>query len=340
MRADERRALGTRGPAVTIMGFGAAPLGNLYEAFSDQQALATVVAAWDAGIRYFDTAPLYGHGLSEHRLGAALRGRDRGAYVLSTKIGRLLAPRDPAAIDSGIFHDVLPFEPVFDYGYDGTMRSFEDSLQRLGTGRIDVILIHDVDIWTHGSKEASDTRIEEVMAGGYRALLSLRDQGVVGAIGAGLNEWEVCQTLAERGDFDCFLLAGRYTLLEQEALETFLPLCVARGIGIVIGGPLNTGILGTGAVAGALYNYAPAPEAVMSRVAAIEQVCARHSVPLAAAALQFPLHHPAVAAIIPGARSRDEITRNVASLGHAIPADFWAELKAEGLLREDAPTGA
>jgi D-threo-aldose 1-dehydrogenase len=338
MNADDERPLGRTKVSITQMGFGGAPLGNLYEAFTDARAGETVDAAFDAGIRYFDTAPFYGHGLGEHRLGTALRGRVRSDFVLSTKVGRVLRPADPRGIDTGLFRDTLPFEPRFDYGYDGTMRSFEDSLQRLGTNRIEIVLVHDLDVWTHGSQEACDARLDEFMAGGYRAILALREEGVIGAIGAGVNEWEVCETLAERGDFDCFLLAGRYTLLEQQALDTMLPLCEQRGIGIIIGGPLNTGILATGAVEGAYYNYEPAAPEILERVGRIEAACKRHDVPLATAALQFPLHHPAVAGIIPGARAPAEIARNIGSFSRSVPTALWADLKSEGLVRQDAPT--
>jgi len=339
MNVAEKRTLGKTSIKVSAMGFGSAPLGNMYAAFTDEQASETVRAAYRAGVTLFDTAPFYGHGLSEHRIGAALRGIPRDDYVLSTKIGRLLRPRDPKEIDTGIFNDTLPFDPVYDYSYDGVMRSVDDSLQRIGTNRIDVLLIHDVDIWTHGSKEASDARIDEVMAGGYRAMAKLRDEGVVGAIGAGINEWEICQALMERGEFDCFLLAGRYTLLEQKGLAAFLPDCVARGVSIIIGGPYNTGILATGAVEGAMYNYAPAEADVLARVARIEKICQAHDVALASAAIQFPLHHPAVASVIPGARAPDEIARNVAHMQDEIPAALWAELKSEDLIAADAPVG-
>ena len=320
------------------MGFGGAPLGNMYAGFTDEAARATVSACYDAGIRYFDTAPLYGFGLSEHRVGEALRWRDRDGCVLSTKVGRLLRPKDPRQLDGGIFKRILPFEGVYDYSYDGVMRSVDDSLQRLGTHRIDVLLIHDVDVWTHGSEEARRERFREVMAGGYKAMLKLREEGAIRAIGAGVNEVKACQEFAEAGDFDCFLLAGRYTLLEQGALDEFLPLCERRGIGLIIGGAYNTGILATGAVEGAMYNYKPAPPEVLERVRRIEAVCARHGVRLASAALQFPLGHPAVATVIPGTRSPEEVRRNIEIFGDAIPADFWAELKHEGVLREDAPT--
>jgi D-threo-aldose 1-dehydrogenase len=258
--------------------------------------------------------------------------------VLSTKIGRLLKPRDPQQLDGGLFKKILPFEGVYDYSYDGVMRSVEASLQRLGTYRIDVLLIHDVDVWTHGSEAARLERFKEVMDGGYHAMEKLRAEGVVGAIGAGINEVQACEDFARAGDFNCFLLAGRYTLLEQGALDTLLPYCADKDISLLIGGPYNTGILATGAVEGAYYNYAPAPVEVMERVRQIEGVCARHRVRLASAALQFPLGHPNVATIIPGARSPEEVEANRRIFEIDIPAAFWAELKAESLLRPDAPT--
>ena len=226
MKATDKRPLGRTKLKVTVLGLGTATLGNLYAPVTDADAHDTVTTAFDAGVRFVDTAPFYGHGWSEHRVGEALRGYKRDDIVLSTKIGRLLKPKDPAkGIDGGVFAAVLPFDPVFDYSYDGVMRSVEDSLQRLGTHRIDVLLIHDVDRWTHGSEEAADRRRKEVLEGGYKAMVKLREGGAVGAIGAGLNEWDSCQKLAEASDLDCFLLAGRYTLLEQESLKTFLPLC-------------------------------------------------------------------------------------------------------------------
>lgn len=320
------------------MGFGSAPLGNMHRALSEEEAQATLQAALDAGVTYFDTAPLYGHGLSETRLGKVLGSLPRESYQLSTKIGRILQPCAPGEEDAGIFVEVPQVKPVYDYSYDGVMRSYEDSLKRLGVEKIDILYIHDVDIWTHGSKEASDRRIAEVMAGGYKAMETLKASGDIAAIAAGVNEWEVCQRLTELGDFDCFLLAGRYTLLEQEALNSFLPLCEKRGIGIVLGGPYNSGILATGAVEGAIYNYHPAPPEVMARVAAIGEVCDAHGVSMASAALQFPLAHPAVVSVIPGAVSADEVTRNIATLEARIPDSFWRDLKSGKLLHPDAPT--
>ncbi|TIW04239.1 MAG: aldo/keto reductase, partial [Mesorhizobium sp.] len=251
--------IGNGGITFTELGFGTAPLGNLYRAISDEDANATLEAAWKAGCRYFDTAPLYGLGLSETRLNPFLRGRKRDDYVLSSKVGRIMrvAPPDQRT-GIGKFFETPSRREVYDYSYDGVMRSFEASLERLGVDRIDILFVHDVDIFTHGSKEASDARIAEFMSSGYYGLLSLRDQGVIKAFGGGINEWQVAQTLAERGDFDLFLLAGRYTLLEQEALQSFLPLCQKRGIGIVLGGPYNSGVLATGPKPGAFYNYSEA----------------------------------------------------------------------------------
>ncbi|MEW9304875.1 aldo/keto reductase [Labrys neptuniae] len=325
----------------TELGFGTAPLGNLYRALDEDVAALTVNAAWDAGIRYFDTAPLYGLGLAETRLNPLLRRRKREDYVLSTKIGRLLKVVPPdQRTGIGKFFDTPSRQQIYDYSYDGVMRSVEFSLERLGIDTIDVLLAHDVDIFTHGSKEASDQRIKELMEGGYRALEQLRSEGTVKAIGAGINEWQVAETLARAGDFDVFLIAGRYTLLEQDALTSFLPYCVEKKIGIVLGGPYNSGILATGPRPGAFYNYDPAPPAILDRVARIEQVCAAHHVKLVEAALKFPLGHPQVVSVIPGGQSPQEVTRNAEIMGAKIPAALWDDLKSEGLLREDAPVPA
>lgn len=334
----ELQQLGKTKLRITNLGFGGAPLGNLYHQMSDATAAGTVNAALDADIRYFDTAPFYGYGLSEHRLGQALRRQQRDSFVVSTKVGRILHPEDPARVDPGLFPGCLPFRPEFDYSYDGVMRSIEDSLQRLGLHRIDVALIHDLALDTHHSQAITDKYFGELMNGGYVALDKLRREGVITAIGAGSNEWQACQRLAKAGDFDCFLLAGRYTLLEQEALDSFLPLCERDQISVIIGGPYNTGILATGAIDGAYYNYAPAPPAVLDKVNRIEALCQQHDVSIAAAALQFALHHPCVAAVIPGASSTAEIQRNLAIFETLVPDALWAELKTSGLLRTDAPT--
>ena len=324
----------------TELGFGTAPVGGLYRPVSGDEAHATMTRAWDAGVRYFDTAPLYGLGQSETRLNRALAGRS--GFIVSSKVGRLLRPTRKGEERDGIgkWFDVPNRKEIFDYSYDGVMRSVEFSLERTGLDRIDLIYAHDLDIFTHGSAEAMQARLDEFMASGYKALVALRDQGVIRGFGAGINEWQPAQWLVERGDFDIFLLAGRYTLLEQEALDSFLPLCLARSVGIVIGGPYNSGVLATGARPGAFYNYNPAPDWVLAKVAKIEAVCAAHKERLVDAAFQFPLLHPAVVSIIPGGQGVAEVDANVRAASAVIPAALWADLKAQGLMRQDAPTGA
>ena len=332
--------LGNGGLTFTELGFGTAPLGNLYKAISDGEARATLDAAWEGGVRYFDTAPLYGLGLSETRLNPFLRDKPRDSYILSTKVGRLIeycSPEHRAGV--GKWFNVPQRRENFDYTYDGVMRSFEHSFSRLGVDQIDILYVHDLCAFSHGSKTASDMRVKEFFAGrGYEAMISLRDQGMIKAIGGGVNEWEVCQNLAERGDFDLFLLAGRYTLLEQKALDSFLPLCEARGIGIITGGPYNSGILATGAKPGSFYNYDPAPQGIIDRVNAIEVVCSDHNVRMVDAAFQFPLLHPAHVAVIPGGQGADEMAGNLQAAHADIPTELWVDLKAAGLMREDAPT--
>ena len=327
------------GLTFTELGFGTAPLGNLYRAIGDDEAQAILNMAWEGGVRYYDTAPLYGLGLSETRLNRFLRGKNRDDYVLATKAGRLMqvcGPRDRTGI--GKWFEVPTRREVYDYSHDGIMRSLEFSLERLGVDRVDILYVHDLCIFTHGSKAASDARIEEFMSSGYDAMISLRDQGVVTAIGGGINEWEVCQTLAERGDFDLFLLAGRYTLLEQEALESLLPLCASRGIGIVIGGPYNSGVLASGPKPGAFYDYEPAPAPILEKVRRIEAVCRSHGVSLIDAAFQFPLMNPNVVSVIPGGQSSEQMASNLSAAEATIPPALWADLKEQGLMREDAPT--
>ena len=332
--------LGNGGLTFTELGFGTAPLGNLYKAISDGEARATLDAAWEGGVRYFDTAPLYGLGLSETRLNPFLRDKPRDSYILSTKVGRLIeycSPEHRAGV--GKWFNVPQRRENFDYTYDGVMRSFEHSFSRLGVDQIDILYVHDLCTFSHGSKAASEMRVKEFFAGrGYEAMISLRDQGMIKAIGGGVNEWEVCQNLAERGDFDLFLLAGRYTLLEQKALDSFLPLCEARGIGIITGGPYNSGILATGAKPGSFYNYDPAPQGIIDRVNAIEVVCSDHNVRMVDAAFQFPLLHPAHVAVIPGGQGAVEMAGNLQAAHADIPTELWVDLKAAGLMREDAPT--
>lgn len=333
------RKIGRTKLTVTDMGLGGSPIGNRASPISEAQSDAIIQKAWDANIRYFDTAPLYGHGLAEARLGHSLRRKPRSEFVISSKVGRLLRAAPWHTIDFHPWVEGLPFMCHYDYSYDGTMRSLEDSLQRLALERIDIAFIHDIDIFTHGA-HGQKTVFKQAMDGAYKALLKLREEGVVSAIGIGVNEWQPCHQALSQGDFDCFLLAGRYTLLEQEPLDKFLPLCEARGAVVIIGGGLNSGILATGAVPGARHNYAPASDSILERVRKIEQVCKSHSVPLPAAALQFLLAHPAIASHIPGMRSVEQIEQNIVWANHPIPSDLWRELKTQHLLREDAPVPA
>ena len=335
MASFQKNPLGKTELSIDALGFGCASLGNLYHAVSDAEAADILTTARARGFRYFDTAPHYGQGLSERRVGDALRGSSD--YVLSTKVGRLLRPAGYAAERHG-FVSPMPFDMAYDYSYDGVMRSFEDSLQRLGLDRIDILYMHDIGPATHGD---GDRRLFPIaMDGGYRALEALRQSGLVSAIGLGVNEYEVCERALDYGDWDCFLLAGRYTLLEQKALETFLPQCMARNCSLIIGGAYNSGILATG-VRGKgpyYYNYAAAPEPVIKKVAAIERLCDEFEVPMAAAALQFPLAHPAVASVIPGIGKVSRIDQTLSLFATEIPDEFWQALRKHGLIRDDAPT--
>lgn len=335
----QTRALRTRTEPLplTVMGFGGAPLGNLYTAITEEVAAATLDAAWDNGLRLFDTAPQYGLGLSEERVGRALSSRPRHEFVLSSKVGRLLRDCAPDEVPRMHFVDIPNRTFDYDYSYDGVMASYESSLRRLGQDRLDILFVHDVDVMSHGTRTASDARVRELFdGGGFRAIDELRASGAVRAIGAGVNEWQVCERLLGLGDFDCFLLAGRYTLLEQDALDSFLPLCERRGVGIILGGPFNSGILATGPVPGARYNYEPAEPAILERVARIEAVCLAHGVRLIEAALQFVLGHPVVKSVIPGANGPDQVRANIALLDARVPPSLWSDLKTEGLLRADA----
>jgi len=336
MSEFESRPVGRTKLKVSIFGQGGAPLGGNLSPVGPAQAEETLDFAWANGIRFYDTAPFYGYGLSEHYFGNGLRKHKRDDYVLSTKVGRLLKPRFKPQAPNDPWKDPLPFEPVFDYGYDAVMRSFEDSLQRLGLNRIDILLIHDIGATTHFEKHAP--MMKSAMEGGFKALQKLRQDGLIGALGMGVNEWEVCMEAMGHGDFDVFLLAGRYTLLEQEALTTFLPECRKRGTTIIIGGPFNSGILAVGAKPGTTYNYEPAPKEILEKVAKIEKVCADHKVALPAAALQFPLTHPSVCSVIPGSRSVAELKRNLDLFRTPIPKALWSDLKSAGLMRADAPT--
>lgn len=333
MPAFEKRRIGRSSLEVTALGLGCATLGGSRIDVSRDEAEAIIRAAWSAGVRYIDTAPYYGFGQAERCVGDAMREVPRDEWVLSTKVGRLLRPR--RAAETNERRHPLPFDAVFDYSYDGIMRSFEDSLQRLGLARIDILYVHDIGVYQHGS-EAHPAVMRRLRESSYRALEELRNGGVVRAIGIGVNEREVLLEALEWGSWDAFLLAGRYTLLEQAPLDDLFPKCQAAGTSIVVGGPLNSGIL-----AGRdTWNYRPAPPEIIARASAIEAVCDRHRVPIVAAALQFPLAHPVVAAIIPGPRNVEEFRANLELLQQPIPAELWADLRNAGLLHQAAPTPA
>jgi len=336
MNPTDKRKFGRTALEVTAMGFGTAPIGNQFRVVPEDDSRAVIKGAWDAGLRYFDTAPMYGHGLAEHRLGEGLRAYPRNDYVLSTKVGRMLRPVPAGGLTSPFWLEMPPFEIIHDYSYDAVMRSVEDSMQRMGQSRFDILFIHDIDVWTHGP-ELQKQHFRTAMDSGYKALDKLRSEGVVSAIGVGCNEWQVCEAALRERDFDCFLLAGRYTLLEQDALDTFLPLCEERGVAIVLGGGFNSGVLATGPVKGAHYNYAEAPETILEQVRKIEAACKEYNVPMKAAALQFVLAHPAIPTNIPGTRTKTHLDENLALIRHPIPAEFWAALKKKGLVRENAP---
>jgi len=332
----QRRRIGRTALEVTALSLGTAPLGGLYRDLSDEEAQATVDAAWDAGIRFFDTAPHYGHTKAEHRLGDALRRRPRGEYVLSTKAGRRFVPRTHPDDGSEGWRDPLPFEAIYDYSYDGILRSFEDSQQRLGIVDIDILLVHDIGRYTHGERHLHYWR-QLSDGGGFRALDELRAQRTVKAIGFGVNEREAIVDAMREFDLDCALLAGRYTLLEQAPLDDLLPMCVERGVSILLGGAFNSGILARGVEGDLKFDYGAAPPDVIERVARLEAVCRAHGVPLAAAALQFPYAHPAVATVLNGARSVAELRENVASFERPAPPALWSALRDEGLLDPRAP---
>lgn len=343
----EKRAIGRMGPSVTTLGFGGVGLGQRVGVISEAQSEATLNAAWDAGVRYFDTSPWYGHCLSEHRTGYVLRTKPRGDYTLSTKVGRLFfRPEKPDSFKTQVWCEGLPFDYRFDYTAEGIRRSYEDSLQRLGVNRIDMLFVHDLDDRldkgdANGLEIGGvDGAIEQLdKGGGWQVLADLRARGEIKAIGFGINYTGLIPRFLERFNPDVFLVAMPYTLMDQDALAEEFPLCASRGIRIVIGSVFSSGITATGGGSEAVYGYRPPPPEVLTKLQGIEAVCARQTVPMRAAALQFPLFHRAVAAIIPGAMAPEQVTENAGLMNHPIPAEFWAELKAEGLLHPDAPTG-
>jgi D-threo-aldose 1-dehydrogenase len=315
------RSLGRSALKVTELGFGGAPLG--YVRLSADTIADMVATAWGGGIRYFDTAPLYGGGESERRLGGELVKQQRDAFVLSTKVGRVLVP----AAEAG-----QPLHVEYDYTYDGARRSFDASLDRLGLDRVDILLCHDIDVWTHGA-ETQPGIYKTAVEGVIKALAWYREQGVIGAFGLGVNEWSVCARLLDDVAVDCFLLAGRFTLLEQEPLDEFLPKCLRHQASVIIGGPYNSGLLATSDRQRATYDYKPVPDALWDKAQAIRAVCNDHGVDIRAAALQYPLQHRAVASVIPGPRSLLEVEENLALFNTALPDALWDDLDARNLSR-------
>lgn len=310
--------------------FGASGIANMYREVSLDAANAVFSAAWDAGIRYFDTAPHYGQGLSERRLGDFLRQYDQDEYILSTKVGRILTPLDRPAAEMNGFINPLPFKQTYDYSYDGIMRSVEGSFNRLGLNKIDILYVHDIGDVTHG--DAAPTFFKQLTETGHRALSQLKAEGTVKAIGLGVNEVEVCEALMDRMEMDLILLAGRYTLLDQSAAANLLGLCSKNKVRLVIGGVFNSGILATGPKPGAHYDYEPASKEILDQVANIEAICVRHDVPLAAAALAFPLRAPEVATVLIGTAKSSSLMRNLALFDYAIPDALWQDLKDAGFL--------
>ena len=325
----EKRNVGKTQLKIDVLGLGGAPLGGNFADLDYAQGIEIISAALDAGMSYFDTAPWYGFGRSERVVGDQLRGKN---YILSSKVGRLLAPGAVATpMDFGMI-DPLPFHPVYDYSYDGVMRAFEDGLQRLGLDRIDILLAHDIGTFQHGDDNAK--HFKDLQEGGYKAMAELRADGRVQAIGLGVNENQVCLDALNIGRWDVFLLAGRYTLLEQTALDELFPACDVVGTTIICGGPFNSGIL----VGREMWNYNNAPKAVVNKVKALGAVADKYGIPLPAAALQFPLAHNTVTSVIPGPRSKVELEEILQWQSIKIPNEFWASLKSQALVHEDAPT--
>lgn len=329
MNPFELRKIGNTDITVTCFGFGGASMGNMYTVAHDDEAVEAIHSAYEANVRYFDTAPMYGFGKSERLYGSVLKDKPRDSFVLSTKVGRLIVSGEPTPESEDTpFVEIDNAHAVFDYSRDGVLRSLEESRIRLGINKIDIVYIHDPDV-----NDSYKQALEEA----FPALAELKRQGIIGAVGVGINQAEMLCDFAKNAEFDCFLLAGRYTLLDQVALKELLPLCEEKKISIIIGGAYNSGILATGAVEGAHYNYAPAPPEIMDKTRKIERVCNRYNIPMKAAALQFPFGHSTVVSNIPGVKTKERFEDNLSLFTYPIPADFWIELKEEKLLAEDAP---
>ena len=334
-----QREIGRTGTYVTEFGLGTAPLGDLFELLNEDTAQGVLQAAWDVGVRFYDTSPFYGSGKSEHRVGHFLRQKPRDEFILSTKVGRVFHPaHSPATFEPGPFTGALPFEFTVDYSYDGIMRSYEDSLQRLSLPTIDLLVIHDLDFYFYETEARVNAYLTQLFTSGWRALDELRRHGLVKGIGAGINELGMIPRFLDLVELDFFLVAYGYNLLTQAMLEEEFLLCEQRGISIIVGAVFASGILATGAVPGARYFYAPASPEMMEKTNRIEQICGRFQTPLPCAALQLLLANPIVAAIIPGAIEAAHVQSNFELLQRPVPAELWSALKSEGLLREDAPT--
>lgn len=331
------RQLGSTGLSVSVLGLGGAPLGELFETIPEDRAQKIVRTAWSGGIRYYDTAPWYGHGQSEHRMGHFLRQQARKQFAMSTKVGRVYRPARSSGHRTSPWVGGLPFELRFDYSYNGIMRSWEDSLMRLGLNRVELLVIHDLDSGYHGNGEVMTAHKRDLESGGWRALEELKSSGAIQGIGAGINDSRMIPYFLSQYEMDFLLVAMPYTLLDQGPLKDTLPACEEKGVSVVIGSPYASGILATGPVSGAIYNYAPADSIVLKQTRRILAVCKSHGVSLQAAALQFPLGHDAVISVIPGATRPEYVIDNLSNLTARIPASLWTDLKNEKLLAPHAP---
>lgn len=333
---DARRQVGKTSLGLPVLGLGTAHLGELYSVVAEEDSRATLQAAWGGGIRFFDTAPWYGRGLAELRSGGFLRTQPRDSFVVTTKVGRTLhRPADPRSFDRSPWKGGLNFEVRFDYSYDGIMRSYDQCLQRLGLDSVDALVVHDLDPMFHG--EATYGHLKALDKGGMRALAEIKASGQIKAVGVGINLTESLALMVGRFDFDFAIVAMPYTLLDQSSLHTGLAACLARSTSVVIGAPFASGILVTGSRGNGMYGYARASAEMQAKVRALEEVCRAHKVTLASAALQFPLAHPAVVSVIPGAARAGEVVENIASLQAPVPGGFWTDLRDNGLIVADAP---
>ena len=340
MDIHRTREIGHSGVAATPLALGGTGLGNMFKAVSDEEARSAVVTSFNAGARVFDIAPVYGYGLGEKRLGAALKGLARDEFVICTKVGYRMVPLPEGQAPSQVWVECPQVTTEFDFSYDFAMRSVEESLKRLGVDRVDLVAIHDPDEaegFQPPSGRTPEEKFKRAMDGTYRALDALRAQGTIRGVGIGTNQWKILPDYARAGDFDYFMLAGHYTLLEHETLDTLLPVCTEKGVSLLAGGPFNSGILSVGAAAGATYHYVPAPPEILAKVAKMERLCADFGISLRAAALQFPLRHPTVASSVPGARNSAQARANIDAIRETIPEDFWSALKQDHLIDPRCP---